>query len=35
MSFTSEIKQELSKIELEGHCQRAQLCALLQLTSVH
>ncbi len=33
MSFTSEIKQELAKIELEGHCQRAQLCALLQLTS--
>ena len=33
MSFTTEIKQELSFNTLKECCQRAQLSALLQLTS--
>lgn len=33
MSFTSIIKQEISYKELENCCQRAQLSALIQLTS--
>ena len=32
MSFTSDIKQEVAANTLESHCQRAQLCALIQLT---
>ena len=33
MSFTSEIKQEIANIKLADHCARAQLSALIQLTS--
>ena len=33
MSFTSSIKQEISYKELEDCCKRAQLSALIQLTS--
>ena len=33
MSFTSEIKQEIAFNKLKDCCQRAQLSALLQLTS--
>ncbi|MBQ5444799.1 MAG: DNA-binding protein WhiA, partial [Erysipelotrichaceae bacterium] len=33
MSFTTDIKQEIANSELESHCQRAQLSALIQLTS--
>lgn len=33
MSFSVAIKQELASIELDDCCKRAQLCALLQLTS--
>ena len=33
MSFTSDIKQEIAADKLEAHCQRAQLSALIQLTS--
>lgn len=32
MSFTTEIKQEIANRELEKHCQKAQLSALIQLT---
>ncbi len=32
MSFTTEIKQEIANKELEKHCQKAQLSALIQLT---
>ena len=34
MSFTSDIKQEIANTELERHCERAQLSALIQLISV-
>jgi len=33
MSFTTEIKQEIAYNELETHCAKAQLSALIQLTS--
>ncbi|MBQ1379914.1 MAG: DNA-binding protein WhiA, partial [Erysipelotrichaceae bacterium] len=33
MSFTTDIKQEIANGKLETHCQRAQLSALIQLTS--
>ncbi len=33
MSFTTDIKQEIANSKLEIHCQRAQLSALIQLTS--
>ena len=33
MSFTSDIKQEVAANKLDKHCQRAQLSALIQLTS--
>lgn len=33
MSFTSDIKQEVAANKLKSHCQRAQLSALIQLTS--
>ena len=33
MSFTTDIKQEIANNELKDHCQKAQLSALLQLTS--
>ena len=33
MSFTSDIRQEIANVDLEKHCQRAQLSALIQLTS--
>ncbi|MCR4633168.1 MAG: DNA-binding protein WhiA [Erysipelotrichaceae bacterium] len=33
MSFTTDIKQEIANSVLETHCQRAQLSALIQLTS--
>lgn len=33
MSFTSQVKQEIANIELEEHCAKAQLSALLQLCS--
>ena len=33
MSFTTEIKKEISKNELKDHCLRAELSALIQLTS--
>ena len=33
MSFTADIKQEIANQELEDHCKRAQLAALIQLTS--
>ena len=33
MSFTAEIKQEIANGQLERHCERAQLSALIQLTS--
>ena len=33
MSFTSSIKKEISQKELEDCCKRAQLSALIQLTS--
>ena len=33
MSFTSDIKQEIANNELENHCCRAELSALIQLTS--
>ena len=33
MSFTTDIKQEIANVSLEKHCQRAQLSALMQLTS--
>ena len=33
MSFTTDIKQEIANIELKSHCNKAQLSALLQLTS--
>lgn len=32
MSFTVDIKQEIANKELEKHCQKAQLSALVQLT---
>lgn len=33
MSFTSDIKQELANVTLQPHCQKAQLSALIKLTS--
>ncbi|MDO4197553.1 MAG: DNA-binding protein WhiA [Erysipelotrichaceae bacterium] len=33
MSFTTEIKQEIANVELSDHCIRAQLSAIIQLTS--
>jgi len=33
MSYTTEIKQEIAARDLEKHCQKAQLSALIQLTS--
>ena len=33
MSFTGSIKQEIASIEVDDCCKKAQLCALLQLTS--
>lgn len=33
MSFTTEIKQEIANNKLEPHCAKAQLSALIQLTS--
>lgn len=33
MSFTTEIKQEIANNELKTHCARAELSALIQLTS--
>lgn len=33
MSFTSDIKQEIANNELKDHCAKAQLSALIQLTS--
>ncbi len=33
MSFTTDIKQEIANVDLERHCQRAQLSALMLLTS--
>ncbi len=33
MSFTTEIKQEIANVELADHCIRAELSALIQLTS--
>ena len=33
MSFSADIKQEIANKDLEKHCQRAQLSALIQLTS--
>lgn len=33
MSFTSDIKQEIANVDLPNHCQKAQLSALIQLTS--
>lgn len=33
MSFTSEIKQEIANRKRESHCEKAELSALLQLTS--
>ena len=33
MSFTTDIKQEIANVPLENHCQKAELSALLQLTS--
>ena len=33
MSFTGNIKQEIASTDLEKHCQKAQLSALIQLTS--
>ena len=33
MSFTTDIKQEIANCQLEKHCKRAQLSALIQLTS--
>lgn len=33
MSFTTEIKQEIANSELKNHCAKAQLSALIQLTS--
>ena len=33
MSFTTDIKQEIANNELANHCEKAQLSALIQLTS--
>ncbi|MBQ6333992.1 MAG: DNA-binding protein WhiA [Erysipelotrichaceae bacterium] len=33
MSFTTDIKQEIANVDLERHCQKAQLAALMLLTS--
>ena len=33
MSFTNEIKQEIANVELALHCGKAELSALIQLTS--
>lgn len=33
MSFTTDIKQEIANRDLEKHCKKAQLSALVQLTS--
>ena len=33
MSFTTDIKQEIANRELQAHCKKAQLSALIQLTS--
>ena len=33
MSYTIDIKQEIANVSLEKHCQRAQLAALILLTS--
>lgn len=33
MSYTGDIKQEIANCELEKHCKKAQLSALIQLTS--
>lgn len=33
MSFTTDIKQEIANNELKSHCAKAQLSALIQLTS--
>ena len=33
MSFTTDIKQEIANVQLEKHCRKAQLSALIQLTS--
>ena len=33
MSFTTIIKQEIANTKLKGHCEKAQLSALIQLTS--
>ena len=33
MSFTTQIKQEIANAELENHCAKAELSALIQLTS--
>lgn len=33
MSFTTDIKQEIANRDLEKHCKKAQLSALIQLTS--
>ena len=33
MSYTTQIKQEIANNDLYDHCKRAQLSALIQLTS--
>lgn len=33
MSYTSDIKQELANVSLQSHCEKAQLSALIKLTS--
>lgn len=33
MSFTTDIKQEIANVELKNHCAKAELSALIQLTS--
>ena len=33
MSFTNETKQEIANVELALHCGKAELSALIQLTS--
>ena len=33
MSFTTDIKQEIANVSLRSHCKKAQLSALVQLTS--
>lgn len=33
MSFTTDIKQEIANVQLKDHCQKAQLSALIKMTS--